>query len=111
MAVGQHFSVYLNQDFSYYTFVHDPNFYLYSKNPGLPLNYKKLNTKNKNKIRFTTVQHENLDIPTKRCQTEAFYSFSQCIKETFSRKVGCRLHWDSQTDANISVCGNTTDYR
>ena len=34
-----------------------------------------------------------------------------CIKEAFSKEIGCRMHWDKDTDKNIPSCSNMTQFR
>ena len=34
-----------------------------------------------------------------------------CIKEAFSKEIGCRMKWDEHTDKNIPICSSMTQFR
>ena len=121
----------LNPDLEYNLFIHDPNFFVLSHNPGLGLNKLFLNMKQSIFAKLTVVEHHNLNVPNKRCNPQTGYSFTGnikfiplfihfhihlyygqgCIKEAFSKEVGCRMHWDEHTDKNIPICSNMTQFR
>lgn len=70
----------LNPDLEYYVFIHDPNFFVLSHNPGLGLNTLYLNMKQSIFAKMTVVEHRNLDVPNKRCNPDTGYSFTGSIK-------------------------------
>ena len=71
----------------YLTFIHDPRFFIFSRNPGLPLNsqFQKPDQLVMHKLKM--VQHLNLNIPSKRCNNSPFYSFTKCVKQAVSNEV------------------------
>ena len=71
----------------YLTFIHDPRFFIFSRNPGLPLNshFQKPDQLVVHKLKM--VQHHNLDVPSKRCNNSPFYSFTNCVKQAVSNEV------------------------
>ena len=70
----------LNPDLEYHVFIHDPNFFVLSHNPGLGLNKLSLDMKRSVFSKLTVVEHHNLNVPNKRCNPQAGYSFTGCIK-------------------------------
>ena len=100
---------------SFITHFHDPNFFVVNFNPVLPFNMR-LHEFGPEKpifklLRFVVIKHVNRDVPSKRCNPNPTYSFTSCIKESFSAQVGCRLFWDSWTDRARPVCQDLTQYR
>ena len=66
----------LDPDLEYHVFVHDPNFFVLSHNPGLGLSKLFLKQKRSTFVKLTLVEHHNLDVPNKRCNSKAEYSFT-----------------------------------
>ena len=91
-------------------FIHDPNFFLVSNNPGFPLNLMTISDTMKMHS-FKLVKHNNLDLASKRCNPAPLYSFTRCIKTRVSQKVGCRLHWDRWTQLGLPTCNHLDQYR
>ena len=87
-------SIGLTKDLKHEVFFHDPNFFLKSENPDLPLNRDVLHPGKHQLTRLVVVEHQNLDVPDKRCSSKENYTFTNCVKEAFSLEVGCVLHWD-----------------
>jgi hypothetical protein len=101
----------LNENLTYWTFIHDPNLFLLNLNLDLPLN-RMLLLEPKNKlIEMIVVKHHNLDVPSKRCNADPTYSFTGCIKQALSGEVGCRLPWDRWTDMSIPLCDQLHQYK
>ena len=69
----------LNPDLEYHVFIHDPNFFVLSHNPGLGLNKLSLHNNRSIFLKLTVVEHHNLDVPNKRCNPQTGYSFTGCI--------------------------------
>ena len=71
----------------YLTFIHDPRFFIFSRNPGLPLNsqFQKPHQLVMHKLKM--VQHQNLDVPSKRCNNSPSYIFTNCVKQAVSDEV------------------------
>ena len=91
-------------------YIHDPNFFLASNNPGFPLNMMTISNTMKMHS-FKLVRHNNLDLASKRCNPDPLYSFTRCIKTSFSKKIGCRLHWDRWTQLGLPACNTLDQYR
>ena len=70
----------LKPDLEYNLFIHDPNFFVLSHNPGLGLNKLFLKMKTSIFVKLTVVEHHNLDVPNKQCIPQAGYSFTGNIK-------------------------------
>ena len=66
----------LNPDLEYHVFIHDPNFFVLSHNPGLGLNRIHLNRKSPKFTKLTVVERHNIDVPNKRCNAQIGYSFT-----------------------------------
>ena len=96
---------------SFMIFVHDPSFFLLNFNPALPLNSIALEENTQAFYRMVIVQHENLNFPSKPCHPDTTYSFTACIKNTFSKEVGCRLNWDRLSDQALPLCDHLEQYR
>ena len=104
----------LNPDLEYHIFIHDPNFFVLSHNPGLGLNKFYLNLRRNIFAKLTVVEHHNLDVPNKRCNPQTGYSFTGRIKfiskiilffiPIYMPKVASRKHSQRRLDA---VCIGT----
>ena len=77
--VAHAIAVGLNPDLEYHVFIHDPDFFVLSHNPGLPLNKLFLSMKQNKLAKLTVVEHHNLDVPNKRCNPQTDYSFTGCV--------------------------------
>ena len=43
-------------------------------------------------------------MPTQRCESSESYSFTACIKNSLSIRIGCRLEWDAWSSKDIPEC-------
>ena len=116
LTLGTNFSteslrIILNGNLSYYVIIHDPNYILLNMNPGLPMKLLNIDESKMTMHQLIVVRHENLDVPSKPCNPDPSYRFTGCIKEVFSREVGCRLHWDRWTGQATPVCHRLDQYR
>ena len=91
--------------------IHDPNYFLINMNPGLPFQVLSILESKMTMHQLIVVRHENLDVPSKPCNPDLSYRFTGCIKEVFSREVGCRLPWDRWTGLETPVCHHLHQYR
>ena len=90
---------------------HDPNFFIIpNSSPGFPLNVLVIG-KRMIWYSFKLVQHNNLNLASKRCNPDPLYSFTRCIKTSLSKEVGCKLHWDRWTPQEIPTCQHLEQYR
>ena len=112
MPTGESLKIGLNKSFKHMVFFHDPNFFLKSENPAVPINRNVIEPGSHELMRLFLVEHENLDVPDKRCNSTKNYSFTACVKEVFSNEVGCALHWDhGNLSLDIPKCVNIDQYR
>ena len=42
--------------------------------------------------------------PEQPCESSESYSFTACVKNSISRRIGCRLEWDSWSSRDIQLC-------
>ena len=61
--------------------------------------------------KLTMIEHRELNVPDDPCEDDPGYSFRSCVKESFSRKVGCRTAWDHWSDQNRNVCIDLESYK
>ena len=99
----------LNSTFRHTAFIHDPKFYFFSSNPQLPFNSMLIGATQIHSFRL--VQHKKQNLASKPCQPDPQYSFTACVKNSFSKEVGCRLHWDRWSDPTLPVCHQLQQYR
>ena len=45
-----------------------------------------------------------MDKPNQPCESSESYSFTACIKNSISRRIGCRLEWDIWSSKDIPFC-------
>ena len=101
----------LNNSYAFIVYIHDPSFFLINNNPSLPINAW-LQDKGMIAYKMYVAQRHNINVPgIKECNSEPTYSFRACIKEAFSKKVGCRQHWDSWTSLDLPLCQQMEQYR
>ena len=102
----------LTKNLTHQVFFHDPKFFVKSDNPDIPVNKNILDPGDYDLNRLVLVQHENLDVPDKRCNPTKNYSLTNCVKEVFSNEVGCALHWDLQSfSSDLPKCATIEQYR
>ena len=99
----------LNSNLSNVVFIHDPNLFFFSAYPELPFNT--MTVDDMKMYSFKLVQHRNMDLASQPCNSDPHYSFTGCIKNGFSKEVGCRLHWDKWTDLTLPICDQLEQYR
>ena len=100
----------LNASFKHTTFIHDPRFFINSQNPAIPVNKKNLRSGDWHLIKLTVVEHRNLDVPDKRCDAGQNYSLNGCVREVFSKEVGCSLHWDHTEGGDLPICSTADQH-
>jgi hypothetical protein len=55
-------------------------------------------------IYLETTYHSMMDKPGQPCESSEFYSFTGCIKNSISIRIGCRMEWDRWSSSDIPVC-------
>ena len=103
----------LRHNYLYTIYLHDENYFWATDSTySVPLILIKLNPN-------TTVSHyyqivltevEELNLPEDPCDAQPFYNFNACIKESLSRRVGCRTVWDLLSDQSRPLCTNNQQF-
>ena len=102
----------LNARFKYQVFIHDPRFFINSANPVMPVGLNFINSGEWKLINLVVVEHRNLDVPDKRCSPGQNYSLDGCIRDFFSKEVGCTLHWDrNDTQGDLPICSTAEQHK
>ena len=96
------FSLNTSQSFSYSLLLHDQDFFLLSINPySLPTKSWRLEGDTLKTSGYyhdlTLTKHKRLNLDRRPCEEDLSYSFSVCVQESVSEKVGCRLPWDTRS--------------
>ena len=60
---------------------------------------------------ITLTKHKKLNLERRPCEEDPAYSFTGCIKEKLSEKVGCRLPWDKWSQQDRAVCKSRKQIR
>ena len=55
-----------------------------------------------------STKHLKMNKKDKSCNEDISYSFTMCVQESISMKVGCRMEWNLLGNTNLFAC-NTTD--
>jgi hypothetical protein len=50
------------------------------------------------------IYHVFLNKPENPCESSQSYSFTACIKNSLSHRIGCRLPWDKWSSTAIPIC-------
>jgi hypothetical protein len=102
----------LDNETNYKVFIHDPDSFFLSMNPWNPFNIRNLLSLETKKIllyNMIVVEHHKLDRASKPCNQDP--TFTSCIKEYFSKAVGCRLPWDRWSSQGRRLCRTTQEFR
>jgi hypothetical protein len=94
-------------------FFHDPDYFLITVSPrALPITMQTIKPSTTGFFYYSVslTEHEELSTPQDPCVEEPTYSFQGCIKESLSRKAGCRMHWDTISDQTRPVCTTLAQY-
>ena len=99
----------LNDQLQYKILVHDPRFFYLTGNPStIPqVMLEMKNNGKKTEMRFLRVtKHVKINRKEKPCNENESYSFTKCVMESLSQKVGCRLEWNLIDDSSLSTCSS-----
>ena len=83
----------LDPNLMYSVILHDKKFFLMSENPyGIPSIYIKIDPSSTFGPYYTIdVTHQkNLNVPDSPCEENIEYDFNLCVKQSLSKKIGCR---------------------
>ena len=94
-------------------YIHDPDYFLLNENPqALPISMLTLAPRSGRVFfSFALTEHRKLDTPNNPCMEDPDYSFTTCVKESLSRKHGCRLPWDTLSDHKRPECTTLLQYQ
>ena len=89
-----------------YSMVHDPNFFILGPNPEtMPRILQIIGPEYGTKLLYLqTIEHIKMSLPDRPCQGSPSYSFTRCIQNSLSNKVGCRQEWDMWSDPETPAC-------
>ena len=61
---------------------------------------------------FALTEVEELNVPDDPCNEDPDYNFRKCIKESITKKIGCRTKWDDvQLNVNdLLLCASITQF-
>ena len=59
---------------------------------------------------LTLTKHKRLNLDRRPCEEDPSYSFTVCIKEKLSKKIGCRLPWDKLSQQERSICTSEEEF-
>ena len=103
--ISQLIRIYLNKNLRYKIFIHDSDFFLLTMNPiKIPHILFSEAEPQELFVYLTATYHKKMDKPKKHCESSESYSFTACIKNSISRRVGCRLEWDMWSSPDIPIC-------
>ena len=98
--------IFLSQNKSFHVMIHDPQLTTLNFNPETFPEAKLILNENSGLrlLYIKAISHVNLRTRMNPCEESADYSFKACVKNSFSRKVGCRLPWDKWTEPTLPKC-------
>lgn len=99
------FHLELKTNHSYMIMMHDPHFFSTTPNPRtMPRIYRVINEIGNFWLYIEKIDHIHMNTPKHPCQESRAYSFTACIRNHLSTKVGCRLKWDTWSDPSHPLC-------
>ena len=106
----------LDNKYIFDIFVHEKDFFILNDNRcTLPSNYIKLIPDASNNFKMyykiSATQHIEMNVPEDPCVEDEQYSFSICVGESLTRRVGCRQSWDVWSDQTIRICTKIDEHR
>ena len=119
VSISTSIILYLNPNLTYQIFFHQPDIYYSAFNPVAlaEASVRKtlsLKVTGNQFLVFTLelVRRERLNRAENPCNPDLGYKFSQCIKQSVSDTIGCKLPWDKHTEGfimgnlvfNVSLC-------
>ena len=98
-AIGLH-------SLQYNFFSHDPTFFLISNIehtfPGIMM--KEDQNDSYTKLFLSVTDHFDLNRKLKPCEDDEDFDFHLCVRNSLTRKLGCRVPWDSVSSEDFPVC-------
>ena len=89
---SSNWKIILDGSLSYFAYFHDPNFFILTTNPAIiPGVFLDINPSQGYMLKYIEViEHINMDRSQQPCEDREDYSFTTCVKNSVSRKIGCR---------------------
>ena len=104
-SFGRSLKIEFKKGLKYSIYIHDPQFYVMTINPQtMPHIFLSLEDQADHVVYLDTIYHEMMEKSPKRCELSDSYSFTACIKNSLSKRVGCRLEWDAWSFKDIQEC-------
>ena len=102
---SRNISISLNNSLDYCIWIHDPQYFLTTFNPDtIPHVIIKLKQNQSTWLYLKPVYHHLMNKPDHPCESSEAYSFTACVRNSISRKIGCRLVWDTWSSRDIPLC-------
>ena len=86
-------SISFNRSLNYIVMIHDPKYFMMTANPEtVPMIFLDFDRQDDGQIVafLKVVKHINLDRPEQPCSDNDDYNFTACIKNSVTKKIGCR---------------------
>ena len=61
--------------------------------------------------RLGLTEVEELNLPNDPCNEDPEYNFNACVKETFSKRAGCKTKWDDGWLKDLPLCTEMSQFR
>ena len=91
-------------------FIHDPDFYVYTANPEIiPRVTVSLKDATELYIFIKVVFTKRMNKPDDPCTSYESYSFTRCVADSVSARVGCRLELDSFSSEEFPICSSVKE--
>ena len=85
--------------------IHDPNFFVLSSSPDtIPRFFVNMDDARSQRVIFKAVYTEKMNKPKYPCISDKSYSFTICVANSVSAKVGCKLELDSLSSEEFPNC-------
>ena len=99
----------LKTNTSYDLFIHDPKYFYFTRNPD-PAHSGVHKDDNPMELPymwpFILTEVEDLNVPVENPD----YNYGECIKDSFSRQVGCKTKWEKTLNDELPLCGILQDF-
>ena len=97
--------VYFKNDLNYTILIHDPDFYVFTIIPNI-IPKIKLNFEDSRSqlIYIDATYHQKMDRPSRPCTSSKTYSFTRCVADFVSGRVGCSWMFDNLGSRDLPDC-------
>jgi hypothetical protein len=97
---------FLDPQLKYAVFIHDPTFFIiaFKPVPTPGIRFQMDEGFIFISLYLSVTKHIKMNQKTNPCNEDPNYDFQLCVRNSLSRKVGCRLPWDLRSSSNIPLC-------